>query len=202
MHEGHVHATEVERKGELDCPDDIAKHGPCDGFHEERIGYVRERKGELAHLGVVPLVARKVAHKVRQETKQEHQNDERYGEILRGDSRMVANKEPCSRNAKDKFDNEQSYGTDETKTDGCREIALVLEEHGTSGIVACVIRSDESANITVIDLALGTPDGHWFGFAEEQTPLACFRHDIDRHEQKDGNKDEPKTDIVTKSCNK
>ena len=69
LHEGHVHATEVERKGELDCPDDIAKHGPCDGFHEERIGHVRERKGELAHLGVVPLVARKVTHEVRQETK-------------------------------------------------------------------------------------------------------------------------------------
>ena len=44
-------------EGELNCPDDIAEHGPCDGLHEERIGHMRERKGELAHLGVVPFAA-------------------------------------------------------------------------------------------------------------------------------------------------
>ena len=43
LHEGHVHAAEMERKGELDCPDDIAKHGPSDGLHEERIRHMRER---------------------------------------------------------------------------------------------------------------------------------------------------------------
>lgn len=62
----------MKREGELDRPDDIAEHGPCDGLHEERIGHMRERKGELAHLGVVPLVAREVAHEVRQETEQKH----------------------------------------------------------------------------------------------------------------------------------
>ena len=90
----------------MECPDDIAKHRPCDGLHEERIGHVRERKGELAHLSVVPLVARKVAHEVRQETEQEHQDDERYREILHRYSRMVADKEPCGRNAEDEFDDE------------------------------------------------------------------------------------------------
>ena len=93
----------MKREGELECPDDIAEHGPCDGLHEERIGHMRERKGELAHLGVVPLVAREIAHEVRQETEQEYQDDERYGEILHRYSRMVADKEPCGRNAEDEF---------------------------------------------------------------------------------------------------
>ena len=87
----------------MDCPDDIAEHGPYDGLHKERIRHMRERKGELAHLGVVPLVAREVAHEVRQETEQKHQDDERYREILHGDSRMVADEEPCGRNAEDEF---------------------------------------------------------------------------------------------------
>ena len=180
----------------MDCPDDIAKHGPCDGFHEERIGHMRERKGELAHLGVVPLVAREIAHEVRQETEQEHQDDERHSEILHRYGRMVANKEPCGRNAEDEFDNEQSHGADETETNGCGEIALVLEEHGTSGVVACVVRRDEGADITVIDLALSPPDGHGFGFAKQQTPFTCFRHDIERHEQNGGDEGEPQTDIA------
>ena len=157
---------------------------------------MRERKGELAHLGVVPLVARKIAHEVRQETEQEHQDDERYGEILHRDSRMVADKEPCGRNAEDKFDNEQSHCADKTKADSGGEIALILEEHGTSGIIACVVRRYESANIAVIDLALGAPDGHGFGFAKKQTPFTCFCHDIERHEQNGGNEGEPQTNIA------
>ena len=152
---------------------------------------MRERKGELAHLGVVPLVARKVAHEVRQETEQKHQDDERYREILHRDSRVVADEKPCSRNAEDKFDYEQSHGADETETNGGGEIALILEQHGTSGVVACVIGSYESADIAVIDLALGTPDGHGFGFAKQQAPFSCFRYYIDRHEQKGGDKGEP-----------
>lgn len=157
---------------------------------------MRERKGELAHLGVVPLVARKVAHEVRQETKQEHQDDERYREILHRYSRMVTYKEPCGRNAKDEFDNEQCHGANKTETNGCGEIALILEKHSTSGIIACVIWSYESADIAVIDLALGAPDGHGFGFAKEQTPFACFCYDIERHEQKGGNDGEPQTYIA------
>ena len=186
----------MEREGELDRPDDIAEHGPCDGLHEERIGHMRERKGELAHLGVVPLVARKVAHEVRQETEQKHQDDERYREILHRYSRMVTYKEPCGRNAKDEFDNEQSYCADKTKTDSGGEIALVLEEHGTSGVVACVIGSYEGADIAVIDLALSAPDGHRFGFAKQQTPFARFCYDIDGHEQQGGNEGKPQTDIA------
>lgn len=180
----------------MDCPDAIAEHGPCNGLHEERIGHMRERKGELAHLGVVPLVAREVAHEVRQETEQEHQDNEGYGEILHRYSRMVTHKEPCGRNAEDEFDNEQCHGTNKTEPDGCGEIALVLEEHGTSGIIACVIWRDESADIAVIDLALSTPDGHGFGFAKQQTPFARLCYDIERHEQKGGNKSEPQTNIA------
>ena len=157
---------------------------------------MRERKGELAHLGVVPLVARKVAHEVRQETEQEHQDDERYGEILHRDSRMVADKEPCGRNAEDEFNNQKSYRANETEANGCGEIALVLEEHSSSGIIACVVWSYESADIAVIDLALGAPDGHGFGFAKQQTPFACFCYDIEGHEQKGGNEGEPQTDIA------
>ena len=186
----------MEREGELECPDDIAKHGPCDGLHEERIGHMRERKGELAHLGVVPLVARKVAHEVGQEAEQEHQDDERYSEILHRYSRMVTHKEPCGRNAEDQFDDEQSHGADKTETNGGGEIALVLEEHSTSGIVACVIRSYESADIAIIDLALGAPDGHGFSFAKQQTPFARFRHDIEGHEQKGGYEGKPQTYIA------
>ena len=186
----------MEREGELNCPYDIAKHRPCDGLHEERIGHMRERKGELAHLGVVPLVARKIAHEVRQETEQKHQDDEGYGEILHGDSRMVADKEPCGRNAEDEFDNEQCHGANKTETNGCGEVALILEKHGTSWIVACLIGSYESADVTVVDLALGTPDGHGFGFAKQQTPFARLCYDIERHEQKGGNEGEPQTDIA------
>ena len=183
-------------EGELKCPDDIAKHRPCDGLHEERIGHMRERKGELAHLGVVPLVARKLAHEVRQEAEQEHQDDERYSEILHRYSRMVADKEPCGRNAEDEFDNEQSHGADETKTDSCGEVALVLEKHGTSGIIACVVWCDESTYIAVVDLALGAPDGHGFGFAKQQTPFARLCYDIEGHEQKGGDESEPQTNIA------
>ena len=186
----------MKREGELESPDDIAKHGPCDGFHEERIGHMRERKGELAHLGVVPLVARKIAHEVRQEAEQEHQDDERYREILHWDSRMVADEEPCGRNAEDEFDNEQSHGTNKTKPNGCGEVALVLEQHGTSRIITCVVRRDESADIAVIDLALGAPDGHGFSFAKQQTPFACFCYDIEGHEQKGGNEGKPQTNIA------
>ena len=196
LHEGHVHAAEMEREGELECPDDIAEHRPCDGLHEERIGHMRERKGELTHLGVVPLVARKVAHEVRQETEQEHQDDERYREILHRDSRMVADKEPCGRNAEDEFDHEQSHRADKTKTNGCGEVALVFEEHGTSGIIACVVWRDECAYIAVIDLALSTPNSHGFGFAKQQTPFARLCYDIERHEQKGGNESKPQTDIA------
>ena len=156
----------MKSEGELECPDDITKHRPCDGLHEERIGHMRERKGELAHLGVVPLVARKVAHEVRQETEQKHQDDERYSKILHRYSRMVTHKEPCGRNTEDEFDNEQSHCADETETDSGGEIALVLEEHSTSGVVACVVWRDESTYIAVIDLALSAPDGHGFGFAK------------------------------------
>ena len=157
---------------------------------------MRERKGELAHLGVVPLVTRKVAHKVRQEAEQEHQDDEGYREILHGDSRMVADEEPCGRNAEDEFDNEQSHGANKTETNGGGEIALVFEEHSSSGVIACVIWSYESADIAVIDLALSTPDGHRFGFAKQQTPFSRLCYDIDRHEQKGGNEGEPQTDIA------
>ena len=187
----------MEREGELKCPDDIAEHGPCDGLHEERIGHMRERKGELAHLGVVPFAAREVAHEVRQETEQEHQGDERYREILHRDSRVIADEEPCSRNTEDEFDHEQSHCADKTETDGGREVALVLEKHGTSRIIACVIWSYESADIAVIDLALSAPDGHRFGFAKQQTPFACFCHDIEGHEQKGGNEGEPQTNIAS-----
>ena len=157
---------------------------------------MRERKGELAHLSVVPLVVRKVAHEVRQETEQEHQDDERYSEILHGDSRMVADEEPCGRNTEDEFDNEQSHSADETETNGCGEIALVLEEHGTSRIISCLVRSYKCSYIAVIDLSLCTPDGHRFYFAKQQTPFARFCYDIDRHEQKGDDKGKPKTDIV------
>ena len=186
----------MKREGELDCPDDIAKHGPSDGLHKERIGHMRERKGELAHLGVVPLVAREIAHEVRQETEQEYQDDERYREILHRYSRMVTHKEPCGRNAEDEFDDEQRHGTDKTKTDSGGEIALVLEQHSTSGIIACMVRRDEGADVAIINLALSTPDGHGFGFAKEQTPFACFCHDIEGHEQKGGDEGEPQTDIA------
>ena len=186
----------MEREGELKCPDDIAEHRPCDGLHEERIGHMRERKGELAHLGVVPLVARKIAHEVRQETEQKHQDNEGYSKILHRDSRMVADEEPCGRNAEDEFDHEQSHRADKTETNGCGEVALVLEEHGTSGIIACVVGSYESTDIAVIDLALSTPDGHGFGFTKQQTPFARFRHDIERHEQKGGDEGEPQTNIA------
>ena len=193
----------MKREGELECPDDIAEHGPCDGLHEERIGHMRERKGELTHLGVVPLVAREIAHEVRQETEQEHQDDERYREILHRNSRVVADKEPCGRNAEDEFDNEQCHGANKTETNGCGEIALILEKHGTSGIIACVIGSYESADIAVIDLALGTPDGHGFGFAKQQAPFARFCHDIEGHEQKGGDEGKPQTDIAgTKGAEK
>ena len=109
---------------------------------------------------------------------------------------MVADKEPCGRNAEDEFDDEQSHGADKTKTNGCGEVALVLEEHSTSGIIACVVRRYESADIAIIDLALSTPNGHGFGFAKQQTPFACFCHDIEGHEQKGGNEGEPQTDIA------
>ena len=59
-----------------------------------------------------------------------------------------------------------------------------------------MIWSDESADIAVIDLSLGAPDGHGFGFAKQQTPFACFCHDIERHEQKGGDESEPQTDIA------
>ena len=180
----------------MDCPDDIAKHGPCDGLHEERIGHMRERKGELAHWGIVPLVARKIAHEVRQETEQEHQDDERYSEILQRYSRVVADKKPRGRNTEDEFDNEQSHGANKTETNGGGEVALVLEEHGTSGIIACVIGSYESADITVIDLALSAPDNHGFGFAKQQTPFARFCYDIDRHEQQGSDEGKPQTNIA------
>ena len=55
---------------------------------------------------------------------------------------------------------------------------------------------DECADIAVIDLALGAPDGHRFGFAKQQTPFARFCYDIDRHEQKGGDKGEPQTNIA------
>ena len=109
---------------------------------------------------------------------------------------MVAYKEPCGRNAKDEFNNEQSHCADKTKTDSCGEIAFVLEEHGTSGIIACVVRRDESADIAVIDLALGAPDGHGFGLAKQQTPLARLCYDMERHEQKGGDEGEPETNIA------
>ena len=180
----------------MECPDDIAKHGPCDGLHEERIGHMRERKGELAHLGVVPLVARKVAHEVRQETEQKYQDDERHSEILHRYGRMVANKEPCGRNTEDEFDNEQRHSADETETNSCGKIALVLEQHSTSGIIACMVRRDEGADIAIIDLALSAPDRHGFGFAKQQAPFARFCHDIEGHEQKGGDEGEPQTDIA------
>ena len=59
-----------------------------------------------------------------------------------------------------------------------------------------MIGSYESADIAVIDLALGTPDGHGFGFAKQQTPFTCFCYDIDRHEQKGGDEGEPQTYIA------
>ena len=55
---------------------------------------------------------------------------------------------------------------------------------------------DECAYIAVIDLALGAPDGHGFGFAKQQTPFSCFCHDIEGHEQKGGDEGEPQTDIA------
>ena len=162
---------------------------------------MRERKGELTHLGVVPLVAREIAHEVRQETEQEHQDDEGYGEILHRYSRMVTDEEPCGRNAKDEFDNEQCHGANKTETNGCGEIALVFEQHGTSGIIACVIWSYESADVAIIDLSLCAPDGHGFGFAEQQAPFARLGSHIERHEQEDSNEREPKPYISSlESC--
>ena len=109
---------------------------------------------------------------------------------------MVTHKKPCGRYAKNKFHHEQSHRTNKTQSYSRREIALILEEHGTSGIIACVIWSYESADIAVIDLALGAPDGHGFGFAKQQTPFTCFCYDIDRHEQKGGDEGEPETNIA------
>ena len=79
---------------------------------------------------------------------------------------MVADEEPCGRNAEDEFYDEQSHGADKTKTNGCGEIALVFEKHSTSGIIACVVWRDEGADIAIIDLALSTPNSHGFGFAK------------------------------------
>ena len=109
---------------------------------------------------------------------------------------MVADKKPCGRNAEDEFDHEQSHGADKTKTDSCGEIALVLEEHGTSGIITCVVWRDEVADVAIIDLALGAPDCHRFGFAKQQAPFARFCYDIDGHEQKGGDEGEPQTNIA------
>ena len=55
---------------------------------------------------------------------------------------------------------------------------------------------DESTYIAVIDLALGAPDSHRFGFAKQQAPFTCFCHDIEGHEQKGGDEGEPQTDIA------
>ena len=55
---------------------------------------------------------------------------------------------------------------------------------------------DESTYIAVVDLALGAPDGHGFGFAKQQTPFARFCYDIERHEQKGGDEGEPETNIA------
>ena len=110
---------------------------------------------------------------------------------------MVADEEPCGRNAEDEFDNEQSHCADKTETNGCGEVTLVFEEHSTSGIITCVVWRDESAYIAVIDLALSTPDSHGFSFAKQQTPFARFCYDIERHKQKGGDKSEPQTDIAS-----
>ena len=59
-----------------------------------------------------------------------------------------------------------------------------------------MVRGDESADIAVIDLAVGAPDGHGFGFAKQQAPFARLCYDIDRHEQKGGDEGEPQTDIA------
>ena len=59
-----------------------------------------------------------------------------------------------------------------------------------------MIWSDEGADVAIIDLALGAPDGHGFGFAKKQTPFACFCYNIDGHEQKGGDESEPQTDIA------
>ena len=187
----------MKRKSQLECPNDIAKHGPCDGLHEEWIGHVRECEGELAHLGVLPFAAREVAHEVRQETEQEHQDYKRHREILQRYSRMVADEEPCGRNTEDEFDDEECHGAYETKADSRGEIALILEEHSASRIIARMVGRDKSAYIAIIDLALCPPDGHRFGFAQEQTPFARFCQNIDRHEQKNGNKSKPQTHTAT-----
>jgi hypothetical protein len=55
-----------------------------------------------------------------------------------------------------------------------------------------MIRRYESTNVAVVDLALGSPDGHGFGFAKQQTPFASLCHHVERHEQQDSNKSEPK----------
>ena len=109
---------------------------------------------------------------------------------------MVADKEPCGRNAEDEFYDEQSHSADKTKPNGCGEVALVFEEHSTSGIITCVVWRDECAHIAVIDLALSPPDGHRFGFAKQQTPFARLCYDIERHEQQGGDESEPQTDIA------
>ena len=59
-----------------------------------------------------------------------------------------------------------------------------------------MIRSYESADIAIIDLALGAPDSHRLGFTKQQTPFARFCYDIERHEQKGGDEGEPQTDIA------
>ena len=133
---------------------------------------------------------------MRQETEQEHQDDKRHREILQRYSRVVADEEPCGRNTEDEFDDEECHGTNETKADSRGEIALILEEHSASRIIARMVGRDESAYIAIIDLALRTPDGHRFGFAKQQTPFTCFRHDIERHEQKGGDEGEPQTNIA------
>ena len=59
-----------------------------------------------------------------------------------------------------------------------------------------MVRRDEGADIAVIDLALGAPDGHGFGFAKQQTPFARLCYDIEGHEQKCGDEGEPQTYIA------
>ena len=110
---------------------------------------------------------------------------------------MITDKKPCGRNAEDKFNHEQSHCADETETNGCGEVTLVLKEHSTSWIIACVIWRDESADIAVIDLALSAPDSHGFGFAQQQTPFARLCYYINRHKQKGGDKGEPQTNIAS-----
>ena len=153
---------------------------------------MRQSCRKLLHLGVLPLTTREITHKVRQETQQQDQHNKCNREILHRDIRIITDEKPCSRHTEDKFHYEQGNSTHQTHTNSCGEIALILEKHSSSRIVARMVRRDKGTYIAIIDLALCTPDSHRFGLAEQQTPFARLRNHIEWHEQKNSYERKPK----------